>query len=448
LHEEGYTPHYVIIDKGWQRLVINPKDRHLRPSLTNFDADKKLFPHGLKGLTESLQHLGVRHIGVWHAMMGATNGLHPDLARVYHLQASEQGQFFLGNDLGKSFEFYCDYYEYLRAQGVSFAQVGDQICATPLIHQNLQLALQAAASIHFNHAHLNTDCLRNENLFYWGTSTIARAAEDLDPANPVGVRRTIRNNLANALWLQSLMLPDLDVWRTDADPNDMLAVLHALSGSLLTIGDPPGAALKTTLQKLVLPSGKVVTADQPLTLCRDSIFRNPLEDKAIYKAFTKKASTGVVAAYNLCTGRHTLHGTVSSTDVEALSGERFAVFSHLHGLVAIVEAGKPVEIKLKPRQCDIFVFAPVIVGVAVLGCHLLYLPPGAITEVVIEEDSVHISSMIAAPLLLYCEKQVLEVRCNGHVLPWEHDAKRHLLSIDVRTHIEEVPSVYSITFEA
>ncbi len=44
--------------------------------------------------------------------------------------------------------------------------------------------------------------------------------------------------------------------------------------------------------------------------------------------------------------------------------------------------------------------------------------PRAITEVVIEEDSVHISSIIAAPLLLYCDRQVLEVRCNGRVLPW------------------------------
>ncbi len=201
------------------------------------------------------------------------------------------------------------------------------MCATSFIHQNLQLALQAAASIHFNHAHLNTDCLRKENLFYWATSTIARASEDLDPANPVGVRRSIRNNLANSLWLQSLMLPDFDVWRTDTDPNDMLAVLHALGGSLLMIGDAPGTALKTTLQKLLLPSGKALTADRPLTLCRDSIFSNPLEDKTIYKAFTRKGAAGVIAAYNLCAGRHTLHGVVSSTDMEDLAGERFAVLA-------------------------------------------------------------------------------------------------------------------------
>ncbi len=69
LQEEGYPPHYVIVDKGWQHLAANPKDRWLRPSLIDFDANKKLFPYGLKGLTESLQNLGVRHVGVWHAIM-------------------------------------------------------------------------------------------------------------------------------------------------------------------------------------------------------------------------------------------------------------------------------------------------------------------------------------------------------------------------------------------
>lgn len=457
LQQEGMVPHYVLIEEGWQDLVTNPKERLLRPSLVSFNADKKRFPSGLKGLVDSLHQLGVKQVGVWHAIMGARHGVHPDVARLYDLSQDNHGRFFMGCDLGPTFEFFCDYYSYLREQGISFVQVGDQLsiqsyCRSDMdltrLHQNLQIALQGAASIHFNIAHFNTDCLRNENLFYWATSGIARAAENIDPANPVGVRRAIRNNLCNALWLQTLMLPDFDTWRTDADPNDLLATFHALSGSLLKIGDAPGKTLKTTLQKMLLPSGKLVRADKPLTLCRDSIFTNPLEDRQVYKAFTHKGNAGVIAAFNLCSGRHTLHGTVSSQNVEGLKGERFAVFSHLHGFIAVVAAGEPVAITLKPRQCDVFIFAPVIDGVAVLGCHSLFLPPGPITEVVIEDDSVHISSLIAAPLLLYCERQVLEVRCNGHVLPWGHDARRHLLSLDVRSHIEEAPAIYSITFEA
>ncbi len=457
LRDEGQSPTYVMIEEGWQQLAVNSKDRLLRPCLSSFDADNKRFPYGLRGLVEALHQLGVTQVGVWHAIMGARHGIHPDIARRYNLPPDDQGRFLLGYHLGQTFEFFSDYYGHLREQGITFVKVGDQISTRTyhrpgmdltLLHQNLQIALQGATGIHFNIGHLNTDCLNSENLLYWTTSAIARAAEDIDRANPVGIARSIRNNLSNALWLHSLMLPDFDTWRTDADPHDILATFHALSGSLVAVGDAPGHCLKTTLNKMVLPSGKIMSADAPLTLCRDSIFCNPLEEKQAYKAFTHKGSAGVIAAFNLCAGRHTLHGRVASSDIEKLPGERFAVFSHLHGFVAVVDAGEAIEITLKPKQSDIFIFAPVNHGVAILGCHQLFLPPGPINEVVIEDESVHISSLIAAPLLLYCERQVLEVRCNGQVVPWAHDARRHLLSLDERTHIEETSSMYSILFEA
>lgn len=457
LRKEGQSPTYVMIEEGWQQLAVNAKDRLLRPCLAGFDADSKRFPYGLRGLVEALHQLGVTQIGVWHAMMGARHGIHPDIARRYNLPPDDQGRFFLGYHLGQTFEFFCDYYGYLREQGVTFVKVGDQTsprsyCREGMdlthLHQNVQVSLQGAAGIHFNIGHLNTDCLHSENLLYWTTSAIARAAEDIDTTNPVGIARSIRNNLSNALWLHSLMLPDFDAWCTNGDPHDLLATFHALSGSLLTVGDAPGTTLKATLEKMVLPSGKVMSADAPLTLCRDSIFSNPLEEKQVYKAFTHKGNTGVVAAFNLSAGRQTLHGDVVSTNIERLQGERFAVYSHLHGFVAIVRAGEAIAITLKAKQSDIFVFAPVIHGVAVVGCHHLFLPPGPIQKVVIEEESVHIASLIAAPLLLYCERQVLEVRCNDQVIPWAYDSKRYLLSLDERTHIEENPSMYSILFEA
>ena len=70
-----------------------------------------------------------------------------------------------------------------------------------------------------------------------------------------------------------------------------------------------------------------------------------------------------------------------------------------------------------------------------------------INDVDIEEECVHISAKAAAPLILYCEKEVLEVRRNDIPIPWEYDKDRKILSLDNRTQVVNSPSMYMIMFE-
>jgi len=449
LHNEGYPPGFVLIDEGWQQVEGS--------SMLSFEADPFRFPAKLKGLVNDLNQLGVKHVGVWHGMMGYRGGIHSQLAKKYDLPPDSQGRYFLGYNLGNTFQFFYDYYQYLRQQGVSFIKVGDQsstglYCRSgmdiTLLYKNLQSAMQAAASIQFNSAHFNTDCLRNENLFYWTTSSLARAAEDIDLKNPLGISKAIRNNLTNALWLQHLMLPDFDAWTTTDEQNEALSIFHALSGSINVVSDPPGGHNKQFIKKMVLPGGALLKADKPLTLCQDSIFVNPIEEKHIYKAFTFKGNHGILALFNLYPGKPTLHGKASSRDIEGLQGNTFAVLSHHNGFVGIVKADEAISITLKPKQSDVLTFTPVKNGIAVLGCYSFFLTPGPITEVNIEEDSMHISSLVAAPMIIYCERQILEVRRNGTAIPWSYDFKRQTLSIDSRSHISPGHAVYSIAFES
>lgn len=452
----GYVPGYVLLDEGWQQLALILKDKEKRMAMASFEADRERFPKGLSGIISDLHHLGVKHVGIWHGIMGYRGGIHSDLAKLYDLPPGLDGRYFLGYDLGRTFQFFYDYYGYLRQQGVSFIKVGDQGSvhsyhrpgmSITLLHKNLQAAVQAAASIQFNSAQFNTECLRNENLFYWGISRLARAGEDIDIFNPLGAMRTVRNNLANSLWLQHLMQSDFDAWLTDTPQSEMLAIFHALSGTINVIGDTKGKHNKSLLKKMLLPGGTLLKADYPLTLCEDAIFDNPLENKKVYKAYTFKGPNGIIAAFNLVAGKRTLHGTASPKDVIGLTGPLFAAFSHHNGYIGLFDYNDHFPITLKPNQSDILTFVPVKNGIAVLGCYSFFLAPGPITEVHIEEDSMHISSLVAAPMVLYCEKQILEVRCNGIVIPWEYDEKRKILSIDSRSHIEDVHSVYHIVFE-
>lgn len=448
LREAGYQPGFVLIDEGWQ---------HSSPSssLMSFEADPIRFPSQLKGLTKDLSDLGVKHVGVWHGMMGGTAGIHSQLAAKYALPQDTQERYFLGPQLGNTFEFYYDYYNYLRHQGVTFIKVGDQSNTEQfshgdqdctLLHRNLQGAMQAAASIHFNSAHFNTDCLRNENLFYWTTSGIARIAHDIDLTNPNGVMRTIRNNLLASLWMQYIMQPDFDVWTGIGMNGESLAVLHALSGSINVVSDLDGDHHRTYIKRMVLPCGIVLKADQPLTLCQDSVFIDPIEEKQVYKAFTMKGECGILAAFNLVEGK-TLHGQISSRDVHGLKGDRFAVFSFHNGFLGLFEADESIAITLKAHGNDIFTFAPEHNGIAVMGSYLFYLSPGPILEVIVENDSIHISSLAGAPIIIYCERDVFEVRRNGVTIPWEYDVRRKTLTIDTRSTVVNAHSHYTVTFE-
>ena len=244
-----------------------------------------------------------------------------------------------------------------------------------VLYKNLQGAMQAAASIQFNSAHFNTECLRNENLFYWGNSRIARAAEDINISDTDDVMRAIRNNLTNSLWLQHMMQPDFDAWLTYAAHAETLAIFHALSGSINVIGDPPGEHNKALINKFVLPCGHLLKADRPLTLCTESVFCNPLEEKQIYKAFTFKGKYGIIGAFNLVAGNKTLHGTVSPKDVEGLEGDLFALLSHQNGFIKLIRPDESVAITLKPHQSDVFTLAPVRNGIAVMGACSFFLAP-------------------------------------------------------------------------
>jgi len=457
LVDAGYPPGFVLIDEGWQNLEINPKDKQGKLLLSSFEADLSRFPKGIRGVVDDLACLGITHVGVWHGMMGYRGGIHRELARAYRLPCDGKNRFFLGCDLGYTFRFFYDYYEYLRQQGVSFIKVGDQssvanFCREGLevtaLYKNLQAAMQAAASIQFNSAHFNTECLRNENLFYWGNSRIARTAEDIDVTHPDGVNRAIRNNLTNSLWLQHLMQPDFDAWLTCAEHSETLAIFHALSGSINVIGDIAGEHNKTLINKFVLPCGYLLKADKPLTLCQESVFCNPLEERRIYKAFTFKGEYGIIGAFNLISGNRSLHGTVSPRDVEGLQGDLFALFSHHNGFIKLLEKNESVAITLKSHQSDVFTLAPVRSGIAVLGGCSFFLSPGPLLEVHIDDESIHITTIISTKLLVYCERQILEVRRNGRNIPWEYESKRHILSIDSRSPCVTGHALYTITFES
>ncbi|CCB92148.1 putative uncharacterized protein [Waddlia chondrophila 2032/99] len=445
LRQEGIQPGYVLIDEGWQRV----ERRGGKKVLSCFEADAERFPMGLSGLVQELQRAGVHHVGVAHSIFGCGGGISDSLVGKYQLSTKENEKGYLGYDLGKTFQFYHDYYKSLSGEGIAFVKVKRQVDAAGFIgnpglmtriYSHLQSAIQASSGLFFEAPHLNSECLNNESLI----SGIAATDDDLETAQTLaGVKKTIRSLLVNACWMQNFF----SSWITDFPYSHLLAILHALSSTAHVIGDPPGKTKIELLKKCVLPSGRLIQADHPLILCSSSFFLNPLTTHALYCAFSFKGESGLLALFNFTRKKKPLQEDVSASLIEGISGDRFAVYSHTNGYLGVFEKNEEFSVAVKQNEADILTFAPVRNGVALIGCYAFYVPNGPIQEITIEQESMHISSIVTSPMLMYSEKSVMEIRRNGKVIPWDYDQEKKLLVIDSRQSQSEIPTVYTLNFE-
>ncbi len=454
LIDAGVPLKYVLVDNGWQDFSLAKNDHQY--SLLSFQADEKRFPKGLKGLVDDLHALGISKVGVSHAMMGAPEGIHPNIAKKYDLPPDSKGRYFLGYDLGRTFEFYCDFYRYIKQEGISFIKVVDQdeiphFCREGMdvtaIYQYLQEAIQAASSLQFNSAHMNSDCLNPANLFYWSTSQIAKGVQDLDLSCQEKMGSFFRNSLLVSLWLRFLMVPDFGSWMTKTPYSYPLAMFHALSGGLHSIGDLLGDVDKHLIEKLALPSGKLARATSFLTPTEDSLFVDPLKENKIYKAYLITKFQGALWGVNLTKESRGVVGAISPSDVLGMEGDFFCVYSFKKGFLGKVLYADQIKCKLKPSYSDIWTFSKIVDGIAVIGMPQFFLLSTFIENISLDDNYLHISATIYAPILVYSERKILEVRCNSNVIPWNYDIEKKLLMIDEGSCVCEKETEFTIYFE-
>lgn len=452
----GLTPGYVIIDEGWQQGARSPQDRSGRDSLINFQADMRRFPKGLRGVVDDLHRLGVKHIGVWHGIMGHRGGIHPKLAKLYDLPPDDQGRYFLGYDLGRTYHFFHDYYGFLRSQGVDFVKVGDQASLPSFSRQgmdvtrltsHLQEAIQSAASIQFSSPVLNGECLRPENLLYWASSSCASGTFENRFDGPMEVIRLIRDGMAHSYWLSPMMHVNLPYWRNFPYFRETLAIYYSLSESMWTLSDIPDEESRELLKRAFLPSGKLIQSDAPFLLTGDSLFVDPCTRNTLYKGETHRGKTKVLGLFHLSEQITTYKGSISLSLIDGISAEKTAVYSYQRGFLGVFTVSDEISIILEPYQADILTLMPVEDGIAVIGSPYYYLMSGPIRHVNKEAGGLHIQAWGSAPIAIYCERPVLEVKRNNEVVPWDYSSQNKLLTIDPDCIPEADRAFYTVSFE-
>jgi hypothetical protein len=439
------VPSFVILEEGWQHIKAQEDVLQGGASLFGFDADPLRFPCGLKGLVEELMRAGVEKVGVWHPILGYRGGIHSQLAKKYRISPMDMGHFLPGEKLGKTFEFFNDWYHFLAKNGISFVIAGDQSSLEQYFAEpnerkeryfHLHAAMQAAAGVHFPTPPWHADCLRSENLYWWTTSQLAQIAK----GGEEDVQGKIRDQLYNALWIKELMHPVGLGLNTRGEHAETYALFWALFGAPFVLSDSPGQHDRDLIERLILPGGRVASCNSLPELVPSSLFQDPLEGGHLCLAKGTCGKSEVVGAFHV-----SLKDTPLSESWKVEGS--VAIWSAISGWQGFFDHGDLFWINLMPKKGDLFTFVPVVQNVAVIGTPTLFLPQATVKNVEVEEEEATFWMEVTGPVVVATSRPILEVRRDGKVVPWDFDRKRGLLTIEPAIAVSQQEALYHLIFE-
>lgn len=161
LKKANITITNLIVDDNWQSL--SEADSQNRRGWTEFEANKAGFPDGLKGLTTEIRrrHPNIKHIAVWHAILGYWGGIAPKgkIAETYKTievqkePGAVEGSFTVvaAEDAQR---MYNDFYAFLSESGVDSVKTDAQFFLDMLHHAPDRRALIAEYQDAWTLAHL------------------------------------------------------------------------------------------------------------------------------------------------------------------------------------------------------------------------------------------------------------------------------------------------------
>ena len=118
----------LIIDDNWQSLDNEGQNQIFR-GMTRFEANSKGFPSGLRHTVNEIRqkHPSIKHIAVWHAMMGYWGAISPDgqLANDYQTIKVDRPKWTC-IDPDDIMRWYNDFYSFLSSSGIDSVKTDAQ----------------------------------------------------------------------------------------------------------------------------------------------------------------------------------------------------------------------------------------------------------------------------------------------------------------------------------
>ncbi|KAF3916946.1 Alpha-galactosidase [Arthrobotrys entomopaga] len=409
LYDSGIYPETVIIDDNWQSLNNDNRDWGFK--MTEFEADRRYFPRGLKGLVADIKrNRGVKHVAVWHGILGYWNGISPTgwIAENYKLRSVGNGSIYVVDkeDIGR---FYDDFYRFLSQQGITAVKADTQC----LLDEKLPspdkgelfpaylAAWRTAASKYFGTRAISCMSMLPQVIF---TNHLLptlprftfRNSDDFFPHSPDSHPWHIFCNAHNSIFTSRLnVTADWDMFQTKHEFGSYHAAARAISGGPVYITDDVGRHDLSVVRKITARgrNGEKAVVLRPTAGAKSmQYFRGFGESKNV-KIVSEAGGNGykmkLIGTFDLDGGRERTDmvaikdlvgpSAFSSDGVDA--GERrereYAVYSHSSGTAKLVGEKSYIKTTIQKGGWDVSTVCPIVpvnvdggrgeVGVAVFG---------------------------------------------------------------------------------
>ena len=252
-----------IMDDNWQSIDYRgPSQFH--HGWLDFDAEPKSFPNGLKATVTKVRekHPQIRHIAVWHALLGYWGGISTRgrLAKAYKTieLPRVEDDLSLGDtmtvvDQDDVARLYDDFYNFLANAGIDAVKTDVQFMVDTWASASARRKLlftyldtwNRAALCHFDMRTISCMSLFPQWLFYLRLSSPrpaypVRSSDDFFPDVPGSHPWHLWANAHNCILLQLMsVLPDWDMFQTAHEYAGFHAAARCVSGGPIYITDVP-----------------------------------------------------------------------------------------------------------------------------------------------------------------------------------------------------------------
>ncbi|KAM0717139.1 hypothetical protein Q7P37_006991 [Cladosporium fusiforme] len=327
LSRENINITNLIIDDNWQSL--SPGHTQFQRGWTDFEANKDGFPAGLKSLTTDIRdrHPNIKHIAVWHAILGYWGGVSPQgwIADNYKTIEVEKEPGVAGGKFTvvapeDAQRMYNDFYSFLASVGIDSVKTDAQFFLSMLLHapdrRSMIIEYQDAWTIahlrHFSSRAISCMSQSPELLFHSQLPRnkprlLVRNSDDFFPEIDASHPWHIFCNAHNSLFTQHLnALPDWDMFQTSHPWASFHAAARAVSGGPIYFTDTPGKHNIALLNQLTAPTtrGKTVIL-RPHLIGKATNPYNEYTASALLKIATyvgrARTGTAILGVFNVST---------------------------------------------------------------------------------------------------------------------------------------------------
>ncbi len=349
---------WILIDDGWSDADYKAQE------LRSFGTDIAKFPNGLAPIVNKAKtQYGIRHVGVWQAMMGYWNGIQAQSkAHLDNIQALTQladGRIVPSPD--NAFGFCNAWHTQVKSEGIDFVKVDEQSAPSLFFTGNhsygqaskgAQDAMGASVGLHFGGGSINCMGMAPQELWHRSAAALVRSSDDYIPSAPNGFFEHCLQNTHTALLYSPIYWGDWDMFWSDEQNCQRHAMLRAVSGGPVYTSDPVGKTAPDVLLPIINKHGKVLRCDDVGLPTVDCLLT--YDEGMPLKIFNRIGNTIVLAVFG---GNAQATTKIGAENVGEACEISYLWYSH-NGKVGVLAPHEALDVKVQPEVAELYLLIP------------------------------------------------------------------------------------------